>query len=107
MKPLSELRATSIIRSPDQTIRVPDLGLRKPCPSGRKYNGAQQIAYSAVILMGARSLLTGFAIYKQSQGHLLTTVLGGYETDRLCLGVLSLISDPRSRCARLCAASSQ
>ena len=32
--------------------------------------------------MGAGSLLTGFAIYKPTQGHLLTTMLGGYETAR-------------------------
>ena len=63
-------------------VTLHDLGLRKPYPSGRKYNGAQQIAYSAVILMGAGSLLTGFAIYKPAQGHLLTTMLGGYETAR-------------------------
>jgi thiosulfate reductase cytochrome b subunit len=63
-------------------VTLHDLGLRKPYPSGRKYNGAQQIAYSAVILMGAGSLLTGFAIYKPTQGHLLTTMLGGYETAR-------------------------
>jgi thiosulfate reductase cytochrome b subunit len=58
-----------------------DLGLRKHV-SDRKYNGAQQIAYSAVILMGAGSILTGFAIYKPTQVHLLTTMLGGYETAR-------------------------
>jgi thiosulfate reductase cytochrome b subunit len=63
-------------------VTLHELGLRKPYLAGRKYNGAQQIAYSAVILMGAGSLLTGFAIYKPTQGHLLTTVLGGYETAR-------------------------
>jgi thiosulfate reductase cytochrome b subunit len=63
-------------------VTLHDLGLRKPYLAGRKYNGAQQIAYSAVLLMGAGSLLTGFAIYKPTQGHLLTTVLGGYETAR-------------------------
>jgi thiosulfate reductase cytochrome b subunit len=63
-------------------VTLHDLGLGKPYFSGRKYNGAQQIAYNAVILMGAGSLLTGFAIYKPTQGHLLTSVLGGYETAR-------------------------
>lgn len=64
-------------------VALQDLGgLRKPYRSGRKYNGAQQIAYSAVILMGGGSLLTGFAIYKPTQVHLLTTALGGYETAR-------------------------
>jgi thiosulfate reductase cytochrome b subunit len=63
-------------------VTLHDLGLRKPYISGRKYNGAQQIAYTIVILMGAASLLTGFAIYRPTQGHLLTTMLGGYETAR-------------------------
>ena len=63
-------------------VTLHDLGLRKPYLSCRKYNGAQQIAYTAVIVMGVGSLLTGFAIYKPTQGHLLTAVLGGYETAR-------------------------
>jgi hypothetical protein len=58
-----------------------DLSLGKPCLCSRKYNGAQQIAYRAVILMGAGSLLTGLAIYRPTQAHLLTSVLG-YETAR-------------------------
>jgi thiosulfate reductase cytochrome b subunit len=31
------------------------------------FNGAQRIAYTGVILMGAGSLLTGLAIYKPTQ----------------------------------------
>jgi thiosulfate reductase cytochrome b subunit len=58
-----------------------DLSLGKPCLCSRKYNGARQIAYRAVILMGAGSLLTGLAIYRPTQAHLLTSVLG-YETAR-------------------------
>ena len=63
-------------------VTLHNLGLRKSYRSGRKYNGAQQIAYSAVILMGAGSLLTGIAIYKPTQAHLLTTAFGGYESAR-------------------------
>ncbi|TGD83102.1 cytochrome b/b6 domain-containing protein [Hymenobacter wooponensis] len=59
-----------------------DLGLRQEPLPARKFNGAQQIAYTAVILMGAGSLLTGLAIYKPTQLAWLTTALGGYEWAR-------------------------
>ena len=55
-----------------------DLGLSKRHPPQRKFNGAQQIAYTGVILMGVGSLLTGLAIYKPTQLHVLTALLGGY-----------------------------
>ena len=48
----------------------------------RKFNGAQQIAYTSVVLMGAGSLLTGLAIYKPTQFAWLCTALGGYEWAR-------------------------
>jgi thiosulfate reductase cytochrome b subunit len=55
-----------------------DLRLRKgPLPQA-KFNGAQRLAYTGVILMGAGSLLTGLAIYKPTQLSWLTNVLGGY-----------------------------
>ena len=49
----------------------------------RKYNGAQQFAYTGVILMGFGSLVTGLAIYKPIQLAWLTNLLGGYEWARL------------------------
>ena len=55
---------------------------RKGLPPQGKYNGAQRIAYSAIVLMGAGSLLTGLAIYKPTQAHWLTAMLGGYELAR-------------------------
>ena len=59
-----------------------DLGLRKgPLPRA-KFNGAQRLAYTGVILMGAGSLVTGLAIYKPSQLAWLTNRLGGYEWAR-------------------------
>jgi thiosulfate reductase cytochrome b subunit len=58
------------------------LRLRDTAPAQKKYNGAQRIAYSAVILMGAGSLVTGLAIYKPTQLHIITTLLGGYEWAR-------------------------
>ena len=57
-------------------VTLHDLGLcKKPLPV-RKFNGAQQIAYTAVILMGLGSLLTGLAIYKPTQFGWLTHAAG-------------------------------
>ncbi len=55
---------------------------RQGMPPQGKYNGAQRIAYSAVVFMGGAALITGLAIYKPTQAHWLTTLLGGYETAR-------------------------
>ncbi len=60
-----------------------DLHLSKIHPPPRKFNGAQQIAYSSIILMGAGSLFTGLSIWKPVQFGWLTRVLGGYEAARL------------------------
>jgi thiosulfate reductase cytochrome b subunit len=59
-----------------------DLHLRKePLPEAR-FNAAQQITYTAIILMGAGSVLTGFAIYRPVQLQWLTALCGGYEAAR-------------------------
>ena len=63
-------------------VTLVDLHLSKRLPPQTKYNGAQKIAYTSVIAMGAGSLLTGLAIYKPTQAHWLTTLLGGYEMAR-------------------------
>jgi thiosulfate reductase cytochrome b subunit len=63
-------------------VTLVDLHLRKELPPQKKYNGAQRIAYSAVILMGLGSLVTGLSIYKPTQVHWITTLLGGYEMAR-------------------------
>src|SRR5579871_2624216 len=55
-----------------------DLHLSKYHPPRRKFNGAQQIAYTSIILMGLGSLLTGLSIYKPVQFAWLTNLLGGY-----------------------------
>ncbi|RYC69025.1 cytochrome b/b6 domain-containing protein [Spirosoma sordidisoli] len=60
-----------------------DLGLRKTQPPFVKYNGAQKIAYFSIMIMGAGSVLTGYAIYKPTQFYWLTALSGGYETARL------------------------
>ena len=71
-------------------VTLHDLGLRKMAPPQVKYNGAQRIAYTAVIGMGLGSLLTGLAIYKPAQLSGLTTLLGGYEAARLEHFILTL-----------------
>ena len=64
-------------------VTLHDLGLyKKPLPV-RKFNGAQQIAYTSVVLMGLGSVLTGLAIYKPTQFGWLTALLGGYEFARI------------------------
>ena len=63
-------------------VTLVDLHLRKGLPPQTKYNGAQRIAYSAVLLMGLGMLVTGLAIYKPTQAHWLTALLGGYEMAR-------------------------
>ena len=60
-----------------------DLHLRKEAPPQTKYNGAQRMAYTAIILMGFGSLLTGLSIYKPVQFGWLTSLLGGYEAARI------------------------
>jgi thiosulfate reductase cytochrome b subunit len=63
-------------------VMLHDLGLsKKPLPR-RKFNGAQQIAYTSIILMGAGSLITGLAIYKPTQLAWLDYLLGGYMAAR-------------------------
>jgi thiosulfate reductase cytochrome b subunit len=59
-----------------------DLGLSKRPLPRQKFNDAQRIAYTGVVLMGMGSLLTGLAIYKPTQLHIVTALLGGYETAR-------------------------
>lgn len=59
-----------------------DLHLSRSKLPVRKYNAAQQIAYTVVILMGALMVATGIAIYKPSEQSWLTHLLGGYTVAR-------------------------
>ena len=59
-----------------------DLRIRKDPPPRRKFNGAQQIAYTSILIMGFLSLLTGLAIYKPVQVSWLATLFGGYQMAR-------------------------
>jgi thiosulfate reductase cytochrome b subunit len=63
-------------------VLLHDLHLSKVAPPKRKFNGAQQIAYTSIIVMGFGSLVSGLAIYKPVQFAWLTTLLGGYQAAR-------------------------
>jgi thiosulfate reductase cytochrome b subunit len=70
--------------SPRDAIKVVrhDLHLGGQLPPQPRYNGAQRITYSIVILMGAVVVATGFAIFKPVQLSFLTAMFGGYENAR-------------------------
>jgi thiosulfate reductase cytochrome b subunit len=64
-------------------VTLHDLRLSKTQPPQRKFNGAQQFAYTAIVLMGAGSLVTGLAIWKSVQFGWLTALVGGYRAARV------------------------
>lgn len=53
-------------------VLLHDLHIRKTLPPQNKYNAAQRIAYTAIIIMGFGSVITGLAIYKPVQFYWLT-----------------------------------
>ena len=71
--------------SPREALQVAmhDAGFNVPLPPQGRYNAAQRITYTAIVLMGGLSLVTGLAIYKPVQIHWLTAALGGYQWARL------------------------
>ena len=71
-------------------VLLHDLHIRKTAPPQVKYNGAQKIAYSAIILMGLGSVLTGLAIYKPVQFGWLCSLFGGYGLSRVIHFILTL-----------------
>lgn len=68
-----------------------DLHLRRSAPDQKKYNAAQRIAYTGVIVMGLGSLLTGLSIYKPIQFQVLCSLLGGYEWARAEHFILTIL----------------
>ena len=72
-------------------VLLHDLHIRKTAPVMQgKYNGAQQIAYSSIIIMGIGSILTGLAIYKPVQLGWLCALFGGYKMARIIHFVLTI-----------------
>ena len=64
-------------------VLLHELHLSRVEPPPRKFNGAQQIAYTSIILMGVGSLATGLSIAKPTQFAWLSSLLGGYEWARV------------------------
>jgi thiosulfate reductase cytochrome b subunit len=58
------------------------LRLRKDHPPQGKHNALQKAAYTSIVLLGAISVASGFAIYKPAQLAWLTALFGGYELAR-------------------------
>lgn len=71
-------------------VLLHDLHIRKSAPPQGKYNAAQRIAYTAIIVMGFGSLVTGLAIYKPVQLNWLCFLCGGYHFARIIHFVLTL-----------------
>lgn len=70
-------------------VALHDLHLVKEAPPQEKYNAAQQISYTGIIVMGVGSLLTGLAIYKPAQLSWLASLMGGYSMARLIHFILT------------------
>jgi thiosulfate reductase cytochrome b subunit len=66
------------------------MGVSKTSPPQDKYNAAQRIVYTLVIVMGFGSILTGWAIFRPVQLAWLTTILGGYKLARIEHFVLTI-----------------
>lgn len=58
------------------------IGRNNPLPPQARYNGAQRLTYSLIIVLGTLAVLTGLAIYKPTQLSPLTRLFGGYEWAR-------------------------
>ncbi|MGZ3752070.1 MAG: cytochrome b/b6 domain-containing protein [Mucilaginibacter sp.] len=71
-------------------VLLHDLHIRKTAPPQHKYNAAQRIAYTAIIIMGFGSVVTGLAIYKPVQFYWLTWMCGGYHMARIWHFVLTI-----------------
>ena len=67
-----------------------DLRIRKTAPPQGRYNAAQRITYTGVVVMGAGAVLTGLAIYKPTQLAWLTALFFGYEGARMIHFILTI-----------------
>ena len=65
-------------------VLLHDLHIRKTAPPiDGKYNAAQRIAYTAIIVMGFGSIISGLAIYNPVQFGWLDWLCGGYAFARI------------------------
>ncbi|MBS1799775.1 MAG: cytochrome b/b6 domain-containing protein [Acidobacteria bacterium] len=60
-----------------------DLLNREAAGHGETYNGAQRIAYTLVLMIGAISVISGIAIWKPTSLPFTTAMMGGYRAARL------------------------
>src|SRR5919108_5888119 len=67
---------------PEVQMQLYYLRLRKDHPPQGKHNALQKAAYTFIVILGAISVLSGFAIYKPVQLSWLTSLFGGYELAR-------------------------
>lgn len=72
-----------------------DLGIRRHAPTLKKYNGAQRIAYTGVVLLGVGEVVTGLPIYFKDWTA-FANVLGGQDAIRaehfaFMLGILAFV----------------
>ena len=71
-------------------VTLHDFHLSKYKPPQGKYNAAQKIAYTSIIIMGIGSLITGLAIYKPIQWSWVTWLCGGYTSARVIHFILTI-----------------
>ena len=71
-------------------VLLHDLHIRKMMPPQDKYNAAQRIAYTSIIVMGFGSIITGLAIYKPVQFYWVTWLCGGYHSARVIHFILTI-----------------
>ncbi len=71
-------------------VLLHDLHIRKYVPPQKKYNAAQRIAYTAIVVMGFGSIISGLAIYKPLEFGWCTWLCGGYTTARLVHFILTI-----------------
>jgi thiosulfate reductase cytochrome b subunit len=60
-----------------------DMKVKKQAPPQGKYNAAQRISYTVVLVMTLIIIVSGFAIYKPSQLYPLPLLFGGYQGARV------------------------
>lgn len=75
-------------------LAVRELAFWKPVvggEGGEKYNHAQRIAYSGIVVLGALMLVTGLAISKPAQVAWLAVPFGGYQGARLTHFVITCL----------------
>jgi len=79
-------RQTTLFRRKDIGGVMPMIGyylrLRKDHPPAGKYNALQKLAYTAIPLAAAGSILSGMSIYWPVQFGWLTSLFGGYDVAR-------------------------